>query len=123
MPQRGQEFQPSNEQFFQAHDSISTIVALKEPDLIRAHVDKLFPKVRDLLFEYLITVDPELNQRPYEPIAVALWTDLGHPGKVSGASACSRENGASCSVNGWKTVVPTRHPLRIPNRRAPRIAG
>ena len=76
MPQESQEFQPSSEQLFQAHDSIGTIVALKEPHLIKAHVDKLFPKAKDLLFEYLITIDPELNQRPYQPIAEALWTDL-----------------------------------------------
>ena len=76
MTQGNAEYQPSNQQFFEAHDVIGLLMEFRSPELIEAHVGKMPPKAKDLLFEYLIVVDPDLNARHFEPIAAALWNDL-----------------------------------------------
>ena len=82
MAQERADHQPSNEQFFEAHDVIGLLMAFKDPDLIEAQVENMPPKAKDLLLEYLVVVDPELNARPYEPIAAALWRDLAMREKI-----------------------------------------
>ena len=82
MAQERAEHQPSNEQFFEAHDVIGLLTAFKDPDLIEAQVKNMPPKSKDLLLEYLVVVDPELNARHYEPIAAALWRDLAMREKI-----------------------------------------
>lgn len=76
MTQEKAEYQPSNKQFFEAHDVIGLLMEFRSPELIEAQVGRMPPKTKDLLFDYLVVIDPELNARHFQPIAAALWRDL-----------------------------------------------
>ena len=71
------EYQPTNQQFFEAHAVIEMLLDDRDPDIIRAHVQDSNAAAKQAIFEFLTVVDPELNKARCEPIAVGLWSDLG----------------------------------------------
>ena len=71
------EYQPTNQQFFEAHAVIEMLLDDRNPDIIRTHVHDSNAAAKHAIFEFLTVVDPELNKARCEPIAVGLWSDLG----------------------------------------------
>ena len=77
MAQERAEYQPTNQQFFEAHAVIGMLLDDMNPDMIRAHVEDSNAAGKQAIFEFLTVVDPELNNARCEPIAAWLWRDPG----------------------------------------------
>jgi len=77
LAQERAEYQPTNQQFFEAHAVIEMLLDDKNPEMIRAHVRDGNAAAKQLIFEFLTVVGPEPNKTRCEPIASGLWSDLG----------------------------------------------